>query len=110
MIQFKIVTPERVLLETEVDSVSLPTPNGEITVLEHHIPLVSTLLAGEVHYSHNGKVEHLAISDGFIEIKDHNQVIVLADTAEFSHEIDVTRAELARAKAQEIMQNTYHDD
>ena len=43
---FKIVTPERILLETEVDSVTLPTTLGEITVLPHHVPLAAQLAAG----------------------------------------------------------------
>lgn len=110
MIHFKIVTPERVLLETEADSVSLPTPQGEITVLPHHIPLVSTLDYGEIRYKKGDHLEHFAVSGGFIEVKAGNQLIVLADTAEFGHEIDIDRAQQARDKARVLMQSAYHDE
>lgn len=110
MIHFRIVTPERVLLETEVDSVSLPTPMGEITVLEHHIPLVSNLEIGELRYRKGNHVEHFAVSGGFIEVQSDNKVVVLADTAEFGHEIDVQRAQEARDKAKLLMQTHYHDE
>src|SRR4051812_36398896 len=110
MIHFKIVTPERVLLETEADSVSLPTPLGEITVLPHHIPLVSNLEAGELRYKKGDHLEHFAISGGFVEVKSNNELVVLADTAEFGHEIDVERASQAREKAKLLMQTSYHDE
>lgn len=109
MLKFKIVTPERVLVETEVDSVTLPTQTGEITVLQNHIPLVSSLAAGEVKYKTAGKESFFAVSGGFIEVKKNHEVVVLADTAEFGHEIDEHRAEQARAKAQELMKGSYHD-
>ncbi|MBX4204636.1 MAG: ATP synthase F1 subunit epsilon [Candidatus Doudnabacteria bacterium] len=109
MIHFKIVTPERILLETEVDSVTLPTRLGEITVLQNHIPLVASLVAGEVRYRTHGQESFFAVSGGFIEVRKNHEVVVLADTAEFGHEIDEHRAEEARQKAQEIMRGSYHD-
>ena len=76
---------------------------GEITVLANHIPLVANLVPGEVHYVVNGKTEFFAVSGGFIEVKKGNKVVILADTAEFGHEIDITRAEEARTAAKELM-------
>lgn len=109
MIKFKIVTPERILLETEVDSVTLPTRMGEITVLKDHVPMVSSLAAGEVKYKIAGSESFFAVSGGFIEVRKNHEVVVLADTAEFGHEIDEHRAEEAREKAQELMRGSYHD-
>lgn len=109
MIKFKIVTPERILVETEVDSVTLPTQMGEITVLPNHIPLVSSLAPGELRYKISGKENFLAVSGGFIEVRKNHEVVVLADTAEFGHEIDEKRADEARAKALEIMRGSYKD-
>src|SRR5690348_8828928 len=109
MIRLKIVTPERVVLETEVDSVTLTTQSGVITVLPNHIPLVSNLAPGEVHYKKAGQEELLAISGGFVEVKSGNEVLLLADSAEFGHEIDLTRAEAARAKAQRFLTEVPHD-
>ncbi len=104
MIEFSITTPERNLVNEKVDSVTLPTEMGEITVLPNHIPLVANLVPGEVQYKTKGESQYFAVSGGFIEIKKGNKVIVLADTAEFGHEIDVTRAEQAKAEAQKLMQ------
>lgn len=110
MLKFKIVTPERIVIETEVDSVSLPTPMGEITILPHHIPLVSNISAGEVRFRQAGREEFLATSSGFVEVTKNNEVIVLADTAEVGAEIDSTRAEAARLKAVEVMSKSYKDE
>lgn len=108
--KFKIATPERIMLETEVDSVSLPTTLGEITVLPHHIPLVANLVPGEIHYKHNGQQNFFAVSGGIVEVKDKGEVIVLADTAEFAHEIDVHRAEAAKEAAKKLMAEPNRDD
>ena len=99
---FKIATPERVMLETEVDSVSLPTTLGEITILPQHIPLVANLVSGEIKYKYQGKESFFAVSGGVIEVK-FGEVVVLADTAEFGHEIDIKRAEAARDRAKQLM-------
>ena len=105
----KIVTPERIVLETEIDSVTLPTQMGEITILPNHIPLVSNLAAGEMRYKHGEKEEFFAVSGGFVEVRKNHEVVVLADTAEFGHEIDLNRAEQARQRAHEIMSKSYND-
>lgn len=111
MLKLRIVTPERVLLETEAESVSIPTKLGEITVLNNHVPLVANLNAGEVRYRNNdGKLEFFAVSGGFIEVRKGNEVVILADTAEFGHEIDVNRAEEARKKAKQLMTEAVKDE
>ena len=110
MIKFKIVTPERVLVDTEVDSVSVPTQMGEITILPNHIPLVSNLAPGEMRYRKGGDEQFFAVSGGFVEVKKDHQVIVLADAAEFGHEIDIDRAEIARERASKFITQVYHDE
>ena len=109
MIKFKIVTPEREVLETEADSVTLPTQMGEITILPQHMPLVANLAPGEMRYRKGGKEEFFAVSGGFVEVKKNHEVIVLADTAEFGHEIDVDRAEQARERANKFINESYKD-
>ncbi len=104
MINFSITTPERNLLTETVDSITVPTEMGEITILENHIPLIANLAPGEVRYSGKQGQLSFAVSGGFVEIKKGNQVVILADTAEFGHEIDLDRAEKAREDAQKIMQ------
>src|SRR5829696_2157509 len=109
MINFSITTPERTLISEQVDSVTLPTQMGQITILQNHIPLVANLVSGEVKYKGAGGEGIFAVSGGFIEVKDKNQVIVLADTAEFGHEIDVLRAERARDDARKLMDESQRD-
>lgn len=103
MLHFKIVSPERVVFEDDVDQVSIPTKDGEITVLQNHLPLVAALQAGELVMTKAGVVTPLVISGGFVEVRPGSQVIVLADTAEKVEEIDVARAEAARERAQSLM-------
>jgi len=101
-ITLEIVTPERVVYSDEIDQVSLPTPQGEITILPHHIPLISALSAGELIVRKGDIDVPMAISSGFVEVRP-DKVVVLADTAERAEEIDVTRAEEARKKAERLL-------
>lgn len=110
MIKFRIVTPERVVFEDEVEQVSMMTREGEITILPHHIPLVSILQAGELRYKKNGEEKIIAISGGFAEVRADNTLTVLADTAEYAQEIDITRAEAARVKAEALMQEAQNKE
>lgn len=98
----QITTPERTLFKGAVTQVSLPTAMGEITVLPHHIPLVSILAAGELRYVADGKENRMVVSGGFLEVKG-NALTVLADTAEREEDIDEQRAEEARQRAQQLL-------
>lgn len=99
IIKFEIVTPERTVLKEEILQVTVPTRQGEITVLANHIPLVASLQPGVIELVKNGgEKEVMSVSGGFIEVlKD--KVVILADTAEMAEEIDVTRAEEAHKRA-----------
>ena len=102
LIQFSFVTPERKLFEAEVQSATLPTESGEVTILADHVPYVAPLKAGEIlTRSANGEGRRFAVSGGFVEFHD-NTLSVLADAAEHAHEIDVARAEEAVRRAEEI--------
>ncbi|OIO20150.1 MAG: ATP synthase F1 subunit epsilon [Candidatus Magasanikbacteria bacterium CG_4_9_14_0_2_um_filter_41_10] len=103
MITFKIVTPNGVTYEDEIEKVTIPTGDGEITVLENHAPLVSTLVPGAVFVHKNGQIVHLAVSTGILEIRPNSEVYLLADTSERAEDIDVERAEAARARAEKMM-------
>jgi F-type H+-transporting ATPase subunit epsilon len=102
-IKFKIATPERIVYEDEIDQITLPTKMGEITILPNHIPLVSSLMPGEILIK-KGKAEiPLAVSGGFLELAN-NQLVILADTAECAEEIDEERAEAGRKRAQKLLE------
>ncbi len=104
--KFDIITPERVVFSADVDAVTMMTQSGEITVLPHHIPLVTVLQPGELRYKQKGEEFAIAVSGGFAEVRVDNSIKILADTAEHAHEIDLVRAEEARAKAAKLMEET----
>ena len=108
-IKFKIVTPERIVYQQEIDQVTLPTTSGQITVLPDHIPLASILKAGELIVKTDDGEVPMAISGGFVEIRK-NEVIVLTETAEHAEEIDEARAEQARLKAVQLLQEMKDKD
>lgn len=109
-INFELVTPERRLLQQAVRQITLPTAMGEITLLPHHIPLVAMLRPGMMTVTHpDGTVNYLAVSGGFVEVLP-DKVVVLADTAEHSEEIDQARAEEAHQRAKEVMSGLRVDD
>jgi F-type H+-transporting ATPase subunit epsilon len=100
-IKFKIVTPERTLFEQEVDQITLPVVDGEVTIMPDHRSYIAALKAGEIMFKVDGKETLLVVSSGFIEF-NNNALVVLADTAESAEEIDLTRAEEARKRAEQI--------
>jgi len=103
MIRFKIVTPEKTVMEEEVYQVTLPVLHGEITILPEHVPYIGAIKSGEIvlRKVQNGEEESLATSGGFVEFHD-NTLVVLADTAERAEEIDLVRAEEARKRAEDL--------
>lgn len=99
-IHLKMLTPERTIYDADVEQITLPTMDGEITILQNHIPLVSVLRAGEMHVVKNGDEIPMAIAGGFIEVQPDSNVEILADAVERIEEIDLERAEAARTRAE----------
>ncbi len=107
-LKFEIITPERVVFEDEVDQVTLPTAEGEITVLPNHIPLIAVLRPGEI-VAKKGKEEiAMSCSGGFIEVTS-DKVMILADTAEKAEELVEEEIEKARERAQKILEEKHID-
>ncbi len=106
--QLIIATPERQVYDGQVESLSIPTTSGQITVLPHHIPLSTVIQAGEMIIRQGDKAEPYAVSGGFAEVQP-NKVVILADTAEHITEIDEQKAEEAIARAKK-MQETINRD
>jgi len=102
-IQFEIITPERSVLKDEIDQITVPTKEGEITILPNHIPLISVLTAGELIIKKGEEVTNLAVSSGVIEVRPGSELYIVADTAERAEQIDIARAEAARQRAEELM-------
>lgn len=102
-LHFELITPERMVVDTEVDAVSVETPEGQITILPDHIPIVVLLVAGEVILHVDGRTEYLATSQGFLQVLPGSQVRAFVDSAEKPEEIKVDVVEEARKRAQEAM-------
>jgi len=98
----EIVTPESRVYSDTVDTVVIPTVEGEIGILPGHIPLLTQVGAGELRVLKNGKTELLAIGDGFAEI-DGDKVSILAESAIAEEKIDEAAAENAMQRAQEAL-------
>jgi F-type H+-transporting ATPase subunit epsilon len=101
-IELVIVTPEKQLLREKVIEVQLPGAEGYLGILPGHAPLMTELGIGELSYHDAGGKEsaHMAIIRGFAEVLP-DRVTVLAETAEFAAEIDLARAEAAKARAEQ---------
>lgn len=100
-LNFELVTADRVVLQEDaVDAVTAPGADGELGILPRHAPLITTLQPGELRVRKGGQETSIALTGGFMEVTP-DKVLVLADAAERSEEIDVARAEEARSRAQE---------
>lgn len=99
-IKLDVVTAERVVYSEDVDAVIAPGIEGQLGILPHHAPLMTTLQAGELLVKRGGQEDSLAISGGFLEVRP-DRVIVLADSAERAEEIDISRAEAAKQRAEQ---------
>lgn len=98
--QLDIVTAEGLVSSDEVDVLVAPGGDGELAILPHHAPLLTTLKPGEIRVIKDGEETYIAVSGGFLEMIG-NKVTVLADTAERADEIDVERSEEALRRARE---------
>lgn len=98
-IDLVIVTPTRQLLRARAVEVTLPGANGYLGILPGHAPLMTELGIGELTYRGATKAEPISVIRGFAEILP-DRVTVLAETAELAAEIDIERAEAAKARAE----------
>ncbi len=123
LLKLKIVTPERLILEEEVESVTIPTVEGEIGVFPGHLALISAIKSGDIVAKKNGEDIPMAVSGGFVEIRSgfvkdgplqsehraekdrpsQTEVVILADFAEHVAEISPDAIVKAKARAEELM-------
>jgi F-type H+-transporting ATPase subunit epsilon len=101
-LKLEVVTVERQVFAEEVNSLIAPGVGGQLGVLPHHAPLMTILQPGELLIKKGNEEISMAIGGGFLEIRP-DKVIVLADTAERYDEIDISRAEAARKRAEELI-------
>jgi F-type H+-transporting ATPase subunit epsilon len=107
--QLEIVTPEKqVVKDVAAEEAQIPGLNGYLGILPGHAPLISELKAGELSYKASGTTHKLAVAWGFVEVLP-DKVTILAETAERPKEIDVARAEKAKARAEERLKSSNPD-
>jgi F-type H+-transporting ATPase subunit epsilon len=99
-LRLRVVTPDRALVDEDVDEVQVPGAEGYLGVLPGHTPLLALLGAGELWYRRRQETHFLSIAFGFAEVLP-DRVTILAQIAERSDEIDVARAEAAKQRAEE---------
>lgn len=99
-LQLKIITPEKLILDEMVDVVTIPTTEGEISVLADHVPLIAGLASGDIVAIVNGEHVPMAVVGGFVEIKTENGLTTCAILADFAENVtDITDEAIAQAKA-----------
>lgn len=101
-IRCEIVSQDRMVYEGDVDIVVLPGSAGEMGILPHHAPLLTTLKYGLIKVRRQGEEQIFTVSGGVAEVQP-DIVTVLADAAENIEEIDLDRAEQARQRAQDVL-------
>ena len=108
-LQLSIVTPEKLVLNEEVDQVNVPGVEGDLGILYDHAPILTTIRAGRFSYELAGEkgreTIQMVVSGGYLEVTD-NRVIVLAEAVEFLDEIDKERAKASLSKAEEALADT----
>jgi len=98
--QLEIVTPEGQRADVEVDELLAPGHDGQLGILPQHTRYMAVLGVGEMAYRVDGEWQVLAVAQGLMEVEG-DRVIILAQTAELAHKIDVARAQLAKERAEE---------
>ena len=105
-----LVTPEKeVVTDPEVDQVNIPGFDGDMGILANHAPLLTILRPGRFSYQKGEEVTELVISHGYAEVTS-DRVTVLAESAEFLHEVDHDRAEAARDAAEKLLEEAGLED
>ena len=100
----RIVTPTQQIVREETEEMQVPGKEGYLGILAGHAPLLSELKIGEITYRQGRELRHLAVSWGFVEVLPE-QVTVLAETAEKSTDIDVSRAQASKERAERRLSN-----
>ena len=97
--ELEIVTPEKLVVKDVAEEAQIPGKNGYMGILPGHAPLISELAVGEITYRTSGVTKHISVAWGFAEVLP-DKVTILAETAERPDEIDISRAQKAKERAE----------
>ena len=107
-LRLDIVTPDKVVLNAEVDYVGACGVDGQFGLMPQHAPMLSALKVGDLYYRQGNETHWVFISGGFAQISD-NKVTVLAESAELASDINVDRAQEAKARAEKRLAEPQSD-
>jgi len=102
--QLEIVTPAKLVVKDSAEEAQIPGLNGYLGILPGHAPLITELAVGVITYKAAGVPHTLSVCWGFVEVLP-DKVTILAEAAERPQEIDVPRAEKAKARAEERLKS-----
>ncbi len=108
-LHLKIVTPEKLLIDEEVSQVNVPTEEGQIGILPHHTNLMAKLEPGEVVIKKGGKVDSMAVGDGFLQMAN-NTLTIMTDLAAYAQDIDERAVEEAKKRAEQALEQKLSDE
>lgn len=108
-LHLKIVTPEKLIFDEEVNQVNVSTEDGQIGILPNHTNLMAKLEPGELVIKKGGKVDTLAIGDGFLQVSN-NILTVMTDLAVNEVDIDERAVEEAKKRAEQALSQTQSDE
>lgn len=105
----KIITPEKVIYDGEVEEVAISAPQGEIGILPHHINLITKIIPGELRITKADKTEILATGSGLAQMTDNN-LSIMVDLVESLENINEKIVEEARQRAKEALEQKTSDE
>ncbi len=108
-LKLEIVTAQKVVFSDEVDSITLPTTSGEVTILPQHENLVSQIGTGEMRIKKQGKEIPFALTGGFLEVAG-DSVTVLAEHAIAADDIQIAKAKEAQERAKKRLEDKLTDN
>ncbi|WP_407081130.1 F0F1 ATP synthase subunit epsilon [Evansella halocellulosilytica] len=107
--QANVVTPDGSVFDGHVEMVSVKTQDGELGIMANHLPLVTPLAIGAVRIKKDSKVQLIAVSGGFMEVRP-DEVNILAESAELPSDIDIARARAAKERAERRLEEAKRDN
>lgn len=108
-LHLKIVTPEKLIFDEEVSQVNISTKDGILGILPNHANLMAKLKPGELVIKKGGKIETLAVGDGFLQMAD-NTLSVMTDLAKYEADIDERAVEEAKRRAEQALEQKLSDE
>jgi len=108
-LQIELITPYKKVLSEQVDMVTAVGSLGEFAVLPGHASFLTSLKIGELTYTKDGEISHLALNWGYFEVVN-DTVTILVETAERADEIDLERARTALGRAEEALKHLSKED